>query len=468
VENSSVGAPPHRFGVSHFARSLLGASERAIRLSESTVKLHGGRTLQESLQVRQADLNSTARSLSPRASRRSYVRSSTSSPPDACVRAARTWHSVDDGVNAGLQRLDRLIRLDRSLTDEAYASRVSDQGLRSSTHLSTASAPSLTANDLQLLSVIGKGSFGLVYLGLWGRQDVAVKVVEVAPGVSQAAVNPQLEACLTRSAALRVLTARTVLLHPRNPALQGRRWLSRDPPPDSTVLCRELRHPNIVITYDSFWHHPPTTPAVPVDGDGAVLVIIMEFCDLGSLEYTIHHSRLFRSERRALATRWHVVAATLLDIAWGLVHLHESGVIHGDLKAGNVMLKADASRNHFTAKLADLGLAKAVDGAGGGGTPPLASTCVGTLSHAAPEVLRHGRSSCEGDVYAFGVLLYELVTANRPFEGLSPAVVVEAVLSGAVASDALRIRRRHQAPSGLTQVRFWVSISASVAQRRLS
>ena len=99
-----------------------------------------------------------------------------------------------------------------------------------------------------------------------------------------------------------------------------------------------------------------------------------------------------------------------------LAAAHRAGLIHRDIKPENVLI-ADDGR----VKVADFGLAKAVSAdtqhtATGG-------VIIGTVSYLAPELVVDGTSDARADVYAAGVMLYELLTGHKPHEGESPIAV---------------------------------------------
>lgn len=104
-----------------------------------------------------------------------------------------------------------------------------------------------------------------------------------------------------------------------------------------------------------------------------------------------------------------------LQIAEGLRHLHEQGVLHLDLKPENVLTAADGR-----SALSDFGLSKEVERPALKDNPSLKvsmPTVSGTLLYMAPEQLLATEVSVKTDVFAFGVLLYELVTGHLPFKG---------------------------------------------------
>jgi eukaryotic-like serine/threonine-protein kinase len=125
-----------------------------------------------------------------------------------------------------------------------------------------------------------------------------------------------------------------------------------------------------------------------------------------------------------------------IEIGQGLERAHRTGVVHRDLKPGNIMLTKSG------AKLMDFGLAKA--------TPPIApsssglsmtqstpvdahplttqGTIVGTFQYMAPEQIEGKEADARSDIFAFGAVLYEMVTGKRAFEGKSQLSVASAIL----------------------------------------
>ena len=155
-----------------------------------------------------------------------------------------------------------------------------------------------------------------------------------------------------------------------------------------------ISHPNVVAVYDQ-------------GDDNGVIFLAMELISGHTLRDVIRHDAPL-SPARSLAFFEPVVAA--------LAAAHRAGLIHRDIKPENVLI-ADDGR----IKVADFGLAKAVSAdtqhtATGG-------VLIGTVSYLAPELVVDGSADARADVYAAGVMLYEMLTGAKPHEGESPIQV---------------------------------------------
>jgi serine/threonine protein kinase len=158
------------------------------------------------------------------------------------------------------------------------------------------------------------------------------------------------------------------------------------------------------------------------------------------LDFGIHEQEGFAGERQAIsfltmellegvtlgrriAARGPHPAAEIVDllqqIAAGLGAIHQAGIVHRDLKTDNVFLVPDGDRER--AVLMDFGLARALDGTVLTTLPHLLVGMVGTIDCMAPEQIEGGAVGPAADVYALGVLLFELLTGKRPFARLTPA-----------------------------------------------
>ena len=147
--------------------------------------------------------------------------------------------------------------------------------------------------------------------------------------------------------------------------------------------ARRLDHPNIIRIHD-------------VGSSRSRHYIIMEL---------VHGGSLRRLLDRAAAPPAKVLAV-LAEVAAALAYAHAQGVVHRDVKPENVLLTR-AGR----AKVADFGLARTLD------EPSLTTQgrILGTAVYLSPEQARGQRATAASDVYAFGVMLYEAITGERPF-----------------------------------------------------
>lgn len=146
-----------------------------------------------------------------------------------------------------------------------------------------------------------------------------------------------------------------------------------------------LADPNIVSVYD-----------VGVDGD--VYFIVMEYVDGITLkQYLTQKGRLDYEE----ATNF------IIDIAEALKCAHEHGIIHRDIKPQNIMLTSD-----LTPKVTDFGIARAINSA----TITMTNQTMGSVHYISPEQARGGFVDARSDLYSLGIMYYELLTGELPFD----------------------------------------------------
>ncbi|WP_111511671.1 protein kinase domain-containing protein [Mycobacterium kyogaense] len=126
----------------------------------------------------------------------------------------------------------------------------------------------------------------------------------------------------------------------------------------------------------------------------------------------------------------HAVAAVLRPVLSGLAAAHRAGLVHRDVKPENVLISDDGE-----VKIADFGLVRALAEA------KITSTSVilGTAAYLAPEQVSAGDTDARGDVYAAGVLVFELLTGSTPFTGDNPLAVAYQRLDHDVPPPSSRI-----------------------------
>ena len=177
-----------------------------------------------------------------------------------------------------------------------------------------------------------------------------------------------------------------------------------------------LNHPNIAAIYG-------------VERANGVLALVMEFVDGPTLADRIAEGALPLDEALPIARQ----------IAGALEAAHEQAIVHRDLKPANIKVRPDG-----TLKLLDFGLAKAIDGsdAAAAGTPRFdprtitspammteAGVVLGTAAYMSPEQARGKPADTRSDIWAFGVVLAEMTSGRRPFEGETISDTIAAVLT---------------------------------------
>jgi len=278
---------------------------------------------------------------------------------------------------AGLGPSERLARL-RDLGDEELATEIRElldhyDAAGSQFLVSTIGSPprvdppdgfvyapgTVLANRFSILRPLGRGGMGEVYeaedAGLGDR--VAIK-------------------CIHRGAANRVETEQLF-----------RREIH---------IARQITHRNVCRVHDLFLH---------VDRGVDTILLSMELIEGETLQ-----SRLLREGPLSLASAEPLIRQLLA----GLAAAHDCGVIHRDLKPGNLMLTGDGRGNPERLVIMDFGLARRFQAPEPGAS---GARCIfGTFEYMAPEQLL-GESLPGSDIYSLGLILFEMVTGKKPFEG---------------------------------------------------
>jgi eukaryotic-like serine/threonine-protein kinase len=175
------------------------------------------------------------------------------------------------------------------------------------------------------------------------------------------------------------------------------------------VLARQVSHVNVVRIHD-------------IGSDGGLVFLTMDFVAGRSLAEVLADEGRLAPERAAEIAR---------QLALGLGAAHRAGVVHRDLKPGNVLVDAGApgstGSNPERVAITDFGIARSLTGSG----LTLPGSFVGTLDYLSPEQARGEEVDGRSDLYALGILLYEMLTGELPFRGGSQAEVLAQRLTGA-------------------------------------
>lgn len=181
---------------------------------------------------------------------------------------------------------------------------------------------------------------------------------------------------------------------------------------DESYRKRFLREARATATFS----HPGIATFYEAGESGEYLYLAMEFVAGHTVQQELAKgplpSRLLRDYS--------------LQIAAALEHAHARGIIHRDIKPGNVMISESGA-----IKLLDFGLAQNILARDETATAlTAAGTIVGTLHYCAPEVLAGRAATVRSDIYNLGVLMYEMACGRLPFAGLDGAGLITAVLRG--------------------------------------
>ncbi|HEV2853337.1 MAG TPA: tetratricopeptide repeat protein [Thermoanaerobaculia bacterium] len=167
------------------------------------------------------------------------------------------------------------------------------------------------------------------------------------------------------------------------------------------ILARQVSHPNVVRTHD-------------IGIDGETVFLTMDFVPGRSLDdWLAEEGKL--SPKRAVAVARQIASA--------LAAAHEAGVVHRDLKPANILID-ESGRT----AIADFGIARSLAATGSG--PTLPGTVMGTPDYLSPEQARGAEVDGRADLYALGLILYEMLTGELPFAGGSQAEVIAQRITG--------------------------------------
>jgi serine/threonine-protein kinase len=173
------------------------------------------------------------------------------------------------------------------------------------------------------------------------------------------------------------------------------------------VALSRLTHPNLVSIIDY-----GTADAVPY--------LVMDFYPGQTLRALLKTGGALAPTRAVFIMR---------QILAGLHSAHEAGVVHRDLKPANVLMVGSPGED--LVKIVDFGIAKLVEGDRPGEPSVVGGVMLGTAEYTAPEQALGKAIDRRCDVYAAGIMLYEMVTGRRPFEGQGDLAVLRAQVEDA-------------------------------------
>ena len=290
--------------------------------------------------------------------------------------------------------------------------------------------------DIRLGPLIGRGAYGRVYRGNWNGNIVAVKVI-----TSEQLMEKRIKETAGGS---------------KRPDAEGLH---------EAVLSSALSHPNVLHTYQYSFRNVPVSRVERSrdhsgrreDDDGETqaaestrhatgsnpessgqliseLWLVSEFCNRGPLLTAIENGLFMIHASNASGgngslpesqTNLIYILQTAQEISAAMEYLHGHDVVHGDLTGGNVLLQtSDKDGRGFTAKVVDFGLSRVC--AGGS----LKTSKMGCAEYMPPELISRGLLTKAGDVYAFGVILWELYMGKRAWASVKPPDVLDRVAKG--------------------------------------
>jgi serine/threonine protein kinase len=159
-----------------------------------------------------------------------------------------------------------------------------------------------------------------------------------------------------------------------------------------------LQHPNIVSVYDS-------------DRDGDVAFLVMEYIQGDDLKHHLDKGVRYSLEQSLKMIR---------DLLSALDYAHRQGIIHRDIKPANLLIEPGGR-----VKLTDFGVARIQDS---GDATRTQGTMVGTLKYMSPEQVQGQKIDARADLFSVGVVLYQLLTDKRPFDGENDFSIIHQII----------------------------------------
>ena len=211
-----------------------------------------------------------------------------------------------------------------------------------------------------------------------GRYEIVREVGHGAMGVVYEAVDPN----IGRKVALKTIRAGTLGTNAEEVAKRFK---------NEARAAGGLNHPNIVTIYDA-------------DEQNGILYLAMEFLQGATLDVLLHAQQTLMPDQAVDIVR---------QVCAGLEYAHSKGVVHRDIKPGNIMVSATGA-----VKITDFGIARTAN------VMTMTGQVLGTPNYMSPEQVVGKTVDGRSDLFSVGVMLYEMVTGERPFDGQSITTIM--------------------------------------------